>query len=96
MLEPELNRREMKELFAAVAKLRDVDEVKKFLRDIGTLAELKAMAERWKVAKLVKQGIPYRSIAKKTGVSTATITRVAYWLHHGSGGYELMLHRFGR
>ena len=36
--------------------------------------------------------IPYREIAK-TGASTATITRVAHWLHHGMGGYKLILER---
>lgn len=28
---------------------------------------------------------------KDTGASTATITRVAHWLHHGYGGYGLVL-----
>lgn len=51
------------------------------------------MSERWQVAKQVNNGVPYRKIAAKTGSSTATITRVAQWLHHGEGGYRLMLHR---
>lgn len=83
----------MKQLFDVIATLKTSAEVKKFLRDICTLSELKAMSERWQVAQLVKQGVPYRTIAKKTGSSTATITRVANWLHHGLGGYKLMLER---
>jgi len=83
----------MKELFSAVLALKTQDECKKFFRDLCTLSELKAMSERLQVAKQVKKNIPYRSIAQKTGSSTATITRVAHWLNHGMGGYQLVLHR---
>lgn len=93
MNEPEMNSKDMKELFGAIAGLKTPDECKKFFRDLCTLAELNAMSERWQVAKQVRQGIPYRNIAKKTGASTATVTRVAHWLHHGMGGYQLVLHR---
>lgn len=84
----------MKELFSTIASFQTEEECKKFLRDVCTLSELKAMSERWQVAKQVQKGVPYRTIAKKTGSSTATITRVAHWLHHGAGGYKLMLTRF--
>ena len=93
MNEPEISSREMKELFAAIAVLKTEAECKKFFRDLCTLSELKAMAERWQVAKKVQKGISYREISKITGASTATITRVAHWLHHGMGGYKLMLER---
>ncbi len=93
MNEPAMKSAAMKELFEVIAGLKNSDEVKKFLRDVCTLSELKAMAERWQVAKLVQKGTPYRAIAKQTGSSTATITRVAQWLHHGLGGYKLMLER---
>ena len=83
----------MKELFSAVLALKTQDECKKFFRDLCTLSELKAMSERLQVAKQVKKNIPYRSIAQKTGSSTATVTRVAHWLHHGMGGYDLVLER---
>jgi TrpR-related protein YerC/YecD len=93
MQKTELDTTEMRELFAAIAVLKTPREAKFFLRDLCTLAELKEMATRWQVAKRVKKGLPYRNIAKQTGASTATITRVANWLHHGMGGYKLMLHR---
>lgn len=57
------------------------------LRDLCTLSEITAMSERLEVAKQVQEGVSYRQINKNTGVSTATITRVAHWLHHGEGGY---------
>lgn len=93
MNEPELSTQAMKQLFAAIAKLDNPAECKKFLRDLCTLSELVDMAERWQVAKKIKKGLSYREIAKDTGASTATVTRVAHWLHHGTGGYQLMLQR---
>jgi TrpR-related protein YerC/YecD len=57
------------------------------------LEEINEMAKRWQAAKMIKSGSSYRAIAKKTGLSTATVTRVAYWLNYGEGGYQLMLKR---
>ena len=50
-------------------------------------AELEAMADRWKVVPLLQQGVPYREIHERTGVSVTTIGRVARTLEHGAGGY---------
>jgi TrpR-related protein YerC/YecD len=96
MAEGLLRSKEMKELSQAILQLETVDEVKKFLRDLCTLSELQAMVERFQVAKRVFAGEKYREINKKTGSSTATITRVAYWLHHGTGGYKLIFKRIER
>ena len=81
------------ELFEAVLSLTSVKECRAFFRDLCTLSEIKAMTERFSVAKMVRSNIPYREISAKTGSSTTTITRVAHWLHHGMGGYDLVLDR---
>ena len=83
--------RETTELFEAIRTLKSRAELESFLRDLCTLSELEAMAHRWEVARLVDQGLPYLEIAERTGASTATVTRVAHWLHHGEGGYRLAL-----
>jgi TrpR-related protein YerC/YecD len=80
-------------LFEAILSLRTTEDVTRFFRDLCTLAELEAMAHRWQVAELVDQGFPYHDVAKKTGASTTTVTRVAHWLRHGEGGYRLALDR---
>lgn len=95
MNEKELNTKEFDELFEGVLKLKSTKECRQFFRDLCTIAELNAMVERFQVAKKIKAEEPYREIAKKTGSSTATITRVAHWLHHGMGGYGLVLKRLG-
>jgi TrpR-related protein YerC/YecD len=80
-------------LFEAILSLRTREEVTRFFRDLCTLAELEAMAHRWQVAELVDRGLPYHDVAKKTGASTTTVTRVAHWLRHGEGGYRMALDR---
>ncbi len=84
---------EFKNLSKVFIGLKDEKEVFNLLRDICTLSELSAMAERLEVAEMVNKKVPYRTISKNTGASTATITRVAHWLHNGMGGYHSVLVR---
>ena len=86
----------MEDLFEAILSLEDRDEVERFVRDLCTLSELEAMAHRWEVAKLLDQGLPYQEIARQTGASTTTVTRVAHWLRRGEGGYRTVLDRRAR
>ncbi len=84
------------ELVDAFAHLREPSIVAAFLRDLCTVNELDAMGQRLQVARLVDESIPYQEISRRTGASTATITRVAQWLHHGEGGYRAVLKRVRR
>jgi TrpR-related protein YerC/YecD len=81
------------ELFEAILRLRSVDEASAFFRDLCTLGELHDMAQRWAVVRLLDAGLHYAEISNRTGASTATITRIAQWLHHGEGGYLKALDR---
>ena len=83
------------ELARAFLTLRDRDEAKRFLRDLCTLGELEALAHRWQIVRLLEDGLPYLEIAERVHTSTATVTRVAQWLRHGTGGYHLVLRRTG-
>ncbi|NNF58092.1 MAG: hypothetical protein HKN04_07600 [Rhodothermaceae bacterium] len=80
-------------LFRAMLTLETVEDCERFFRDLCTLSELHALTERWQVVLKLQEGLPYRTIAEQTGVSTATITRVSHWLQHGEGGYQLALNR---
>jgi len=86
----------LSELADAVTTLRTRDEVTRFLRDLCTLPELEALAHRWQTVLLLEQGVPYVEIAQRVPTSTATVTRVAQWLRHGTGGYRLALERTRR
>jgi len=83
-------------LYRALACLRDVNEVRAFLLDLCTPAELEALIDRWRVVPMVEQGLPYREIHEKTAVSVTTIGRVARSLVAGAGGYRLALTRLSR
>ena len=84
---------ETEALIDALLRLEDADEGGRFLRDLCTLGELRDLAQRWAVVRLLDSGKHYAEISRETGASTATITRIASWLHHGEGGYRLMLDR---
>jgi TrpR-related protein YerC/YecD len=75
-------------LCVALAALKTPDEVRAFLKDLCTPAELQAMADRWAVVDPLKRSLPYREIHRLTGVSVTTIGRVARFLTGGHGGYR--------
>jgi TrpR-related protein YerC/YecD len=79
-----------KDLYEAFLKLKSWEEFHRFFTDLCTPAEVQAMADRWKVAQLLRQGIPYREVYEMTGVSTATVTRVARCLEYGDG-YRILI-----
>lgn len=84
---------ETRDLFAAVMKLKTLDEAHRFFRDLCTPEEIDEMARRWQIAQLLTQDKVYREIAKQVKVSTTTVARVAHWLYEGKGGYQLVLRR---
>jgi TrpR-related protein YerC/YecD len=81
------------DLLEAVVRLESPEEARAFFRDLCTLGELHDMAQRWAVVRLLDEGMHYLEISQRTGASTATITRIAQWLHHGEGGYRAALDR---
>jgi len=83
------------ELAVALASLASEEEARAVLRDLCTPAEIRTLAERWQVAKLLDEGkLTYRDIHDATGVSTTTIVRVARFLkEEQNGGYRLLLDR---
>lgn len=88
--------RELDALAKAILNLRDGDEIKRFLRDLCTRAELEALAHRWLIARLIDEGLPYLTVADQAAGSTTTVTRVSQWLHHGAGGYQIALERMNK
>jgi len=80
-------------LASAFACLRGSGEVRAFLEDLCTPAELEAMTDRWRVVPLLQQGVPYREIHDRTQVSVTTIGRVARTIDRGAGGYALAIRR---
>ncbi|MBQ2686311.1 MAG: hypothetical protein IJF55_01085 [Clostridia bacterium] len=83
-------------LFDAILSLKTREECYKFFEDICTVQELQEMSKRILGATLLDSGMVYTDIVKKTGLSTATISRINRCLSYGSGGYRLALDRLGK
>ncbi|MBZ4645675.1 MAG: hypothetical protein PWR27_461 [Petroclostridium sp.] len=81
------------ELFKAILTLKDIEECYNFFEDLCTISEIKAMAQRLQVAKMLKEHHVYTDIVNKTGASTATISRVNRCLNYGADGYKTVLER---
>lgn len=83
-------------LFEAILTLETVDECYRFFEDLATISEIKALAQRLEVAKMLDAGLTYEDIVESTGASTATISRVKKCLHYGADGYRIVLERVNR
>ena len=83
------------DLCKAVTMLRSEGETARFLHDLCTPGELAALAERWRIARLLDgRGMSYREIARVTAASTTTVARVARFLRdEETQGYRLILDR---
>jgi TrpR-related protein YerC/YecD len=80
-------------LAEAILALRTPSEVGAFLEDLCTPAELEAITDRWRVVPLLLEGMAYREIHDRTGVSVTTVGRIARCLDLGAGGYRLAADR---
>ena len=80
-------------LCEAFLTLKTTDEMYAFLEDVATIGEIKALAQRLEVARLLNEKKTYPQIAQQSGASTATISRVKKFLDYGAGGYKITLDR---
>ena len=78
-------------LMSAVLKLGTQEDAYRFFEDICTIAEIKSMAQRLEVAMLLREGETYQEIVRRTGASSATISRVNRALIYGADGYNRVL-----
>lgn len=81
------------ELYRAILELRDAEECYQFFVDLCTVSEMKAMEQRYEVARLLSQGMIYNDILEQTGASSATISRVNRSLNYGTDTYHKLFAR---
>ena len=93
-MEDKLKNPEANRLFEGILKLETVEECYAFFEDLCTVSEQMAMEQRFEVALLLDQGSIYSDVLEKTGVSSATVSRVKRCLNYGAGGYRCVLDRF--
>ncbi len=73
-------------LYRQIASLDDVDACYRFFQDLCSITELRAIEQRFDVAKLLYDGKVYTEIVEETGASSATISRVNRALQYGQNG----------
>ena len=88
-----LHTQDVDALFEAILSLESIDECYRFFEDACTVKEILDIAQRLKAAKMLKDGKNYVEVCSKTGMSSATISRVSRCLEYGAGGYELVINR---
>lgn len=81
------------QLFEAILTLQNKDECFEFFEDLCTVNELLSLAQRFQVAKMLREDHTYLEVAEKTGASTATISRVNRSLNYGNDGYDMVFSR---
>ena len=80
-------------LYESLLQLNNLEECRRFMEDLCTVTELKAMRQRIEVAMYLREGMIYQDILKHTGASSATISRVNRCLQYGADGYQTVLPR---
>ena len=89
-----INSANLEQLYEAILELKTPEECALFFKDLCTVPELKALSQRFQVAKLLTENHVYSDIVKETGASTATISRVNRSLaYDGAGGYSIVFER---
>ena len=83
----------MQYLFEGILSLKTIEECSRFFEDICTVVEVIEMSNRLAAAKMLADNKTYTDIIEKTGLSTATISRVNRCLHYGADGYRAILPR---
>ncbi|MBI5022604.1 MAG: hypothetical protein HZC05_00325 [Candidatus Magasanikbacteria bacterium] len=83
------------DLLGAILALKNLNEAKRFFRDLLTELEIIEFGNRWWAAQMLEAKTPYTAIQKETNLSSRTIARIAKWLNQGKGGYKLMIKRLG-
>lgn len=83
----------VKDLFEAILTLKTEEECFDFFEDICTINEVISIAQRFSVARMLKENHTYLEVAKETGASTATISRVNRSLIYGNDGYDMVFDR---
>lgn len=96
MLTDKLKEPAIDQLFQSILSLETLEECYHFFDDLCTVNELKSLAQRLEVARMLRLGYTYHQIETGTGASTATISRVKRCLNYGNDGYKMALERIGR
>lgn len=82
---------ELDDLIDALLSLDNRRDCYNFLVDLCSTTELRAMSERWRIARLLWDRVPYKCITAQMKTSSTTIARVSKSLYRRESGYRVVL-----
>lgn len=92
-MEKTIRTESVEEFFRAVMTLQSEEEFFSFFEDICTVQEVVSIAQRFSVARMLHDNKTYVEVAKATGASSATISRVNRSMNFGNGSYDMIFER---
>ena len=76
-----------------VANMKDIDEVKRFFKDLFNRQERIMLCRRFHIAEMLEQDMTYQEIGTAIGASPTTIARIHKLLKFGRDGYKKAIKR---
>jgi len=80
-------------LFNCILSLKSLVERYDLFEDLCTTREVEEMSKRIRAAKKLSENSVYTEVVSRTGLSSATVSRVNRCLKEGSDGYSKVLSR---
>lgn len=92
-----LSRKEQEELVMdlvnALVQAQTLNEAALFLQDLLTKSEMKILAKRLRIAKLLLAGMTYEQIETDLHVSHGTVAKIAAWLAERGDGFRKIIEK---
>src|SRR3990167_5429837 len=79
------------DLVNAIVSTKSIGDAALFLQDLLTKSEIKMLAKRLRIAKLLIKGMDYREIEQDLHVGHTTIAKIAVWLSERGGGFRKII-----
>ena len=81
---------EIDKLYELISLIQTKEECKALFEDLCTYKEIESMAQRMHAAQMLLDGVTYEQIIEKTGISSATLSRVSKCVKFGEGYKNLL------
>lgn len=79
------------DLVNAIVQAQSVTEAALFLQDLLTKSEMKVLAKRLRIAKLLLAGMTYQQVRTDLHVSHSTVAKIAAWLTERGDGFRKII-----
>lgn len=81
------------DLVNAMVACQNISEAALFLQDLLTMKEMKTLAKRLQIAKLLLSGMTYEQIEETLHVSHSTVAKIAAWITERGEGFRKIIEK---